>query len=218
MSEQRESENRLVSVSVSALVIIVLILLLGGIPAFLSCGTTRGRFKEIREVKLYLRLHKNHPIDCICNDPVVRKIRKTNKVEEAALFALEELVKGTTKEESAKGYGGCIPAGSLIAEYKDGYMRMVKAYQESGKIDEWGKRFLSQEGEFTPWGDRVRVRGVKIKDGVAYADFSKELYSYGGGSCRVEAIGSSIENTLKQFPGVEKVVIYIEGRPAELQP
>jgi hypothetical protein len=134
------------------------------------------------------------------------------------LLALEELIKGPSKEEIAQGYGGCMPSGILIAEYKDGYMRMVKTSQESGKIDEWGQRFLNPIGEFTPWGDRVRVISVQIKDSIAYTDFSKELYSYGGGSCRVEAIETAIVNTVMQFPNIKKVVILIEGKRAELQP
>lgn len=204
MSEQGKFENKSVSVSVSAFVIIVLILLVRGVPAFLSCGTTRGRFKEIREVKVYFALRKNHPIDCICNDPVVRKIRKTNNVEEAASFALEELIKGPTQEERAKGYGGCLPAGGIIARYKEGYERMVRDYEETGQLDYYQQRFLSPEGKFTDWSDKVKVRGVRIEKGITYADFSKELSSYGGGSCFVEAIRSSITNTIGQFPWSEK--------------
>jgi spore germination protein GerM len=201
-------------------VLIILIpLLLGAIFVFLFWWIKEEKTSEIKQVKVYFRKYKAGSTDCICRDPVIREIPKTRKTEKAAFVALDELIKGPSTEERAKGYGGCIPAGRMIAEYKEWYMKIVQAYHEhGGRADEFTKRFLSPEGTFTPWGDRVMVRGVRIKDGIAYADFSKELYSYGGGSCRVEAIESAIENTLRQFPGVEEVKILVEGKEAELQP
>ena len=53
---------------------------------------------------------------------------------------------------------------------------------------------------------------------VAYADFSRKLYSYGGGSCFANAIQTSIINTLKQFSEVDEVKILVEGREAEIEP
>jgi hypothetical protein len=218
MFERKKSEFRISSYSFCPVGIIFLVLLIAGTFFILSCCTPRNNIQEISDVKVYFGITKNHPNDCNCNDPVVRKIPKTAKMEEAVILALEELIKGPSKEESAQGYGGCMPSGILIAEYKNGYMKMVKASQESGKIDEWGQRFLNPIGEFTPWGDRVRVISVQIKDSIAYTDFSKELYSYGGGSCRVEAIETAIVNTVMQFPNIKKVLILIEGKRAELQP
>ncbi len=216
MRPQTKSENISVSGSVRPAVVVLILLLVAGIFAF-SCWATRQKAPKITHVKVYFRKFKAEAIDCICKDPVLREIPKTN-VERAALVALEELIKGPTEKEREKGYGGCIPAGTMVAEYKEWYMKIVKVSQEDQKIDYFGKKFLSPDGEFTPWGDKVAVKSVKIKDGIAYADFSKELYSYGGGSCRVEAIETAIVNTLKQFPGVEKVVILVEGREAEIEP
>lgn len=65
----------------------------------------------------------------------------------------------------------------------------------------------------------VGLNSVKIVDGVAYADFDKNLEKYGGGSCRVAAIQAQIAETLKQFPTVKSVVISIDGRTEDiLQP
>ena len=64
----------------------------------------------------------------------------------------------------------------------------------------------------------IRVRSVTITNGTATADFSRELLAYGGGSANVGAIGGSITETLKRFPGVTKVVILVEGQPDQLQP
>ncbi len=62
------------------------------------------------------------------------------------------------------------------------------------------------------WGYRVRLLKLTITDGVATANFSKELQAYGGGSARVQAIRQQIEGTLQQFPSVQQVVIQIEGQ------
>lgn len=195
----------------------ILAVLLGvGLLASLHCATGR-RVQQTKQVKVYF---SNTERDvCNCDAPVAREIPKTSGVERAAWLALGELIEGPTEEEYAKGYRSCLPSGGTIGRYKESYMKIVEAYRgQDGSTDYFGRKFLSPEGEFTPWGDRVRVRGVRIGDRTAYPDFSKELYSYGGGSCFAEAIETGIVNTLRQFPQVEKVVILIEGREAQIEP
>ncbi len=70
---------------------------------------------------------------------------------------------------------------------------------------------LDYPGRKPDWGERVQLRGVKIVDGVATADFSKELGAYGGGSLRVGLIDQQVTGTLEQFPAVRQVSIAIEG-------
>lgn len=57
----------------------------------------------------------------------------------------------------------------------------------------------------------TRLRDITIEQGVARADFSSELNS-AAGACRVTAIRSQIERTLRQFPTVKSVVISVEGK------
>ena len=66
-------------------------------------------------------------------------------------------------------------------------------------------------GREADWGYRVRLLGLTIEDGVATANFSPELRAYGGGSARVQLIRQQIEQTLTQFPTVERVEIQIDG-------
>ncbi len=74
-------------------------------------------------------------------------------------------------------------------------------------------------GRQADWGYEVKLIKLTITNGVATANFSKELRAYGGGSARVQTIRQQIERTLKQFPSVQTVVIQIEGQSAgELQP
>jgi len=215
---QTKSENMSVSGSVRPTVIIFILVLVVGNFACLHWATKEAA-PEIIHVKAYFDKYSVEATECICKDPVIREIPKSRSIEEAAVLALKELVKGPSEEEYAQGYRGCLPSGGTIARYKEWYMKIVKAYHEQGgKIDYFGKKFLSPESEFTPWGDKIMVRSVRIENGIAYADFSKELYSYGGGLCFAEAIETSIENTLKQFPQVTKVIILVEGREAEIEP
>lgn len=66
-------------------------------------------------------------------------------------------------------------------------------------------------GREADWGDRVRLLGLTIEDGVATANFSQELRAYGGGSLRVQLIRQQITQTLQQFPTVQEVRIAIDG-------
>jgi spore germination protein GerM len=74
------------------------------------------------------------------------------------------------------------------------------------------EQVLSYPGRRSDWGSRVMLRSLTIVDGVATADFSKELNAYGGGSLRVQLIRQQITQTLRQFPTVRAVRIAIEGQ------
>lgn len=74
-------------------------------------------------------------------------------------------------------------------------------------------------GYFTSLNSGVALQSLRIASGTAYADFDETLEAGIGGSCRVAAIRSQIEETLRQFPTVENVVLSIDGRTEDiLQP
>ena len=63
---------------------------------------------------------------------------------------------------------------------------------------------------------KAKLRSVVVQDGVATADFSKELQqNFSGGSTGEEMLIGSIVNTLTEFPEVQKVRILINGAPVE---
>jgi hypothetical protein len=74
------------------------------------------------------------------------------------------------------------------------------------------REVLAYPGREAGWGTRVTLRSLNIENGVATADFSRELRAYGGGSARVRAIREQITQTLMQFPSVREVRIAIEGQ------
>lgn len=74
-------------------------------------------------------------------------------------------------------------------------------------------------GREPAWGERVRLQGLTIEDGVATVNFSDEMRAYGGGSARVQAIREQITQTLLQFPTIDEVRIAVEGEvDTALQP
>ena len=75
------------------------------------------------------------------------------------------------------------------------------------------KERVIDSGQPAPYpGDRVLLQSLRIEDGTAYVDFSAEIKAYGGGSLRVMCIRQEVTKTLEQFPGIEKVVISVDGQ------
>jgi hypothetical protein len=58
----------------------------------------------------------------------------------------------------------------------------------------------------------VRVNSLSQRSDTMYADFNSTLNQSVAGSCRVQAIRAQITSTLKQFLGVNNVVISIDGK------
>lgn len=76
-----------------------------------------------------------------------------------------------------------------------------------------------EEDYFTSINEGVKLLDINIRSGTASVDFDEQLEKAVGGSCRVAAIRSQINNTLKQFPTIKQVVISINGRTEDiLQP
>jgi Sporulation and spore germination len=71
---------------------------------------------------------------------------------------------------------------------------------------------LAFPGRTADWGPRVTLRSFNLTDGIAVADFSKELAAYGGEARRASLIHAQITRTLLEFPAVQDVVITIEGQ------
>lgn len=76
-----------------------------------------------------------------------------------------------------------------------------------------------KKGFITQISPGVKVQKLAIENGTAKVDFNESLQSYGGGSCAAAAIRSQVEETLKQFSTVKKVVISVNNRTEDiLQP
>ena len=80
------------------------------------------------------------------------------------------------------------------------------------------EQVLAYPGRYDDWGERVRIRGLNISNGVAYADFSLELGAYAGGALPSIMIREQIEATLTQFTTVNSAVITVNGMSGILEP
>ncbi|MEI7620393.1 MAG: GerMN domain-containing protein [Candidatus Falkowbacteria bacterium] len=74
-------------------------------------------------------------------------------------------------------------------------------------------------GFFTSINASTTLPHITFSGGVLALNFSSDIENSVGGSCRVSAIRSQIENTFKQFPEVKEVIIAVNGRVDDvLQP
>ncbi len=63
-----------------------------------------------------------------------------------------------------------------------------------------------------PAGSEMNSLRISGDGRTAYVDFNQVLGEGVAGSCRITAIRSEIENTIKQFVGIDTVVISIDGK------
>lgn len=70
-----------------------------------------------------------------------------------------------------------------------------------------------QDGYLTSINDGTELRELEMTGSTLEATFSSRLQEGIAGSCRVTAIRSQIEQTLKQFATVSQAVIHVEGVP-----
>jgi hypothetical protein len=109
--------------------------------------------------------------------------RRIPRTAEVGTAALDELLWGPPAPNLA-GFGTALPTPQQVLDYP---------------------------GRGPGWGPRAILKRLTITDGIATADFSKEIQAYGGGSLRVSLLRQQIEETLKQFPTVQQVIIAVEG-------
>lgn len=66
------------------------------------------------------------------------------------------------------------------------------------------------EGYFTSIDGEVLLQKFELKKRIAYVDFNQK-FSETGGSCNVMSIRSEVEETLKNLPDINSVVISVNG-------
>ena len=158
-------------------------------PATLELRNTAGVVLATRQLTIIGRSDPNTTAIGVYwtvsgTELVQPQIRRVIKTDRIAAAALEELLWGPPVI-SQVGFGTALPTPQDVLRYP---------------------------GRQPDWGPRVTLLGVKIENGVATADFSKEMKAYGGGSLRVKLIHDQIDQTLKQFSTVREVRIAVEGQ------
>jgi len=71
----------------------------------------------------------------------------------------------------------------------------------------------TKDGYITNLNSGITLLSILISDGVATANFDSALQKDVNGTCRVSGGRSQISKTLMQFPGIESVIITVNGKP-----
>ncbi len=155
-------------------------------------------------LKIYFSNNKKDPQLLYCDKtyPVERTVsRLSNNTEsgfaEYTYLVISKLLDGPTVNEKDEGYLTSINEGTKVQKLiiKDG----VATVDFNDKLNEGVARLARLAGALAKRAEA---------SGVAQA-----------GSCKVQAIRSQIEQTLRQFPEIKKVVISVNGESEEiLQP
>lgn len=61
----------------------------------------------------------------------------------------------------------------------------------------------------------ARLLSLKVKDGLAIANFNNNLTRFGGGSATEILLVAAVVNTLTEFPEIKRVQILIDGKKVE---
>ena len=105
------------------------------------------------------------------------------------------------------------PVERIVNENEATPERIMKLLLEGPRLEE------SEDGYISNINPKAGLKSFELSDGVARIDFTKEMNDGSAGSCKVTAIRSQIETTLKQFTQIAQVIISVEGNADEaLQP
>ncbi len=119
----------------------------------------------------------------------------------------------TNNDPDVLNCGTTYPASRQIKSEGDKYLAVLAELLNGPTNTE------KDQGFFTAINSGIKLPEVVLTDGVMTVNFASDIETAVGGSCRVAAIRSQIENTLKQFPEVKEVIIAVDGRIADaLQP
>jgi len=110
----------------------------------------------------------------------------------------------------------CVKVFPIIREFSGDGDAKIFALEELIKGPSDAEK---SKGYFTNMNEGVKVQSLRVENNTAFVDFDDQLEFQAGGSCKVGAIRVQITETLKQFAGIENVVISINGRTEDiLQP
>ncbi len=131
-----------------------------------------GQSSKTTTIKVYFSNEKLNPniIDCNKVFPVTRKIPKTTAIAKAAL---EELFKGVTKEEEAKGYG------SIPTAESNGVLKSINVKNGAAYVN-FTKLILEQMGNATTSCGGGQYFGMIEKTLTQFPTIKKVYYAVEG--------------------------------------
>lgn len=188
------------------LAIIFIIILLGAAAAMLFgyIGGMKGASADLEDaagevkkvevkettVKIFFgnkNLNQN-PGDCKMVFPVERTVPNDLIVKRRAF---EEILLGPTVTEAAQGYYSALPSKEEIINYRE------------------NKK--SETGQAPYEGDEIKINNVKTMIGMAYIDFSPEIFALAADNCQAQMFQAQLFETAKQFSQISGAIITVRG-------
>ena len=160
--------------------------------ANLKNSTEEAKKVEVKEtiVKVFFgnkNLNQNQG-DCKVVFPVERKIANDLIVKRRAF---EEILLGPTAAEKEQGYFSALPSKEEMVNYR-----------ESKKLE---------TGQAPYEGEEIKIQSVKIMIGMAYIDFSPEVFVLAADKCRAEMFKAQLFQTAKQCSKIGGAIITVGG-------
>ncbi|MFA5128747.1 MAG: GerMN domain-containing protein [Patescibacteria group bacterium] len=126
--------------------------------------------------------------DCKAVFPIERTVPNDLIVKRRAF---EEILFGPSATEIEQGYYSAIPSKEEMINYRE---------QKKGET-----------GQAPYIGDEIKIHSVKIMIGMAYVDFSPEIFVLAADNCRAQMFRAQLSQTAKQFPKVGGAIITVGG-------
>ena len=126
--------------------------------------------------------------DCKAVFPVERTVPNDLIVKRRAF---EEILLGPTAAEAAQGYYSALPSKEEMINYRE---------QKRGET-----------GQAPYEGDEIKIQSVKIMIGMAYVDFSPEIFVLAADNCRAQMFRAQLFQTAKEFSKIGGAVITVGG-------
>jgi len=85
-------------------------------------------------------------------------------------------------------------------------------------IEQMLKGPQENSGSYRTIWQGTKLLNLKLQDGIAYVDFSKEVLGYGGGTAAERMLVDSLTYSLTNIEGINAVQLLVEGKTLEFLP
>lgn len=157
-------------------------------------------------ILLYSELFYKEPEESISGNEVLVKVYFSNKKEDPDVLQCEKTYHTYRLAELSNK----IKIDAIVKTSPSEELARKVFYALNGLLMGPTAQEIEQ-GFYSSINPNTKINEIIIDDGVAKADFSKELNEGAAGACLVSAIRSQIENTLRQFPEIKETVISVNG-------
>lgn len=171
-----------------------------------SLAYTLTEFPNIKKVEVRV---EGKPVGELPNGTNVASLMKRSEINlQKAENTDEKLLKVMVyyNKKGSGDYSYFVPVTKLVSGYENSAEAALSALLEGP---------AQGSGMTNPFPEGTQLLGIQVKDGIAYVNFSQEILNTEGKISRDRAIIKSVTLTLKEFPSIKKVKIFVNGKTIE---